>query len=209
MLAQLPEAARGCAGAQRPRGRDGPAQSRCGVPCSRAGYRCTPPAGAGGSLGRQVARPAAIPTPRSSGATWSPPVGDAAGRPLRHRSQASPPVPCKRPCRHHGPGLARAPRRCRRHAPGAGAPRLGIGSRPMRCNSPPSGRPTRFRTEWQRLVIAIRSCKGWAAADPVRRGEGKGTFFRVIAGPLATKADAQALCTRLKKAGAFCHPSGS
>ena len=38
---------------------------------------------------------------------------------------------------------------------------------------------------------------------------GKGTFYRVIAGPLASKAEAEALCVRLRRAGATCRPARS
>ena len=64
--------------------------------------------------------------------------------------------------------------------------------------------------EWQRLVRRYPDLNG-LELQPAQSVEvkGKGTFYRVIAGPLATRAEAQALCARLKKAGAFCRPSGS
>jgi tetratricopeptide (TPR) repeat protein len=63
--------------------------------------------------------------------------------------------------------------------------------------------------EWRRLV---KRHPDLAALElqPVQSVEvpGKGTFYRVIAGPLASKASADALCARLKRAGASCRLAG-
>jgi tetratricopeptide (TPR) repeat protein len=59
--------------------------------------------------------------------------------------------------------------------------------------------------EWRRLVKRHPDLAE-LALQPTQSVEvpGKGTFYRVIAGPLASKASADALCARLKKAGASC-----
>jgi tetratricopeptide (TPR) repeat protein len=64
-------------------------------------------------------------------------------------------------------------------------------------------------TEWQRLVKRHPDLAGLDLL-PTQSVEvpGKGTFYRVIAGPLASKAKAEALCARLKKAGASCRLAG-
>ena len=63
--------------------------------------------------------------------------------------------------------------------------------------------------EWRRLVKRYPDL-GALELQPVQSVEvaGKGTFYRVIAGPLATKAKADALCARLKEAGAACRLAG-
>ena len=73
------------------------------------------------------------------------------------------------------------------------------------CRSRPSRRPTRCRASGGGWSSAIPT---WATLElqPAQSVEvaGKGTFYRVIAGPLNSKAAAEALCARLKKAGASC-----
>ncbi|MFO1048002.1 MAG: tetratricopeptide repeat protein [Geminicoccaceae bacterium] len=63
------------------------------------------------------------------------------------------------------------------------------------------------RGEWQRL---LRHYPDLASLDlqPTQMVEvkGKGTFYRVIGGPLGSKAEADSLCARLTKAGASCRP---
>ena len=59
--------------------------------------------------------------------------------------------------------------------------------------------------EWQRLVKLYPDLAG-LDLQPTQAVEvaGKGTFYRVIAGLLASKASAEKLCAKLKKAGAAC-----
>ena len=59
--------------------------------------------------------------------------------------------------------------------------------------------------EWRRLVKRYPDLSAFEL-QPAQSVEiaGKGTFYRVIAGPLNSKAAAEALCARLKKAGASC-----
>ena len=62
--------------------------------------------------------------------------------------------------------------------------------------------------EWRRLVRRYPDLAG-LDLQPTQSVEvkGKGTFYRVIGGPLGSKAEADSLCARLKKAGASCRPS--
>jgi tetratricopeptide (TPR) repeat protein len=64
--------------------------------------------------------------------------------------------------------------------------------------------------EWQRLLKRYPDLRS-LELQPVQSVEvkGKGTFYRVIAGPLASKAEADALCARLRRAGASCRPASS
>lgn len=60
-------------------------------------------------------------------------------------------------------------------------------------------------SEWRRLVKRHPELSG-LELQPTQSVEvaGKGTFYRIIAGPIASKAEADSLCARLKKAGASC-----
>ena len=70
-------------------------------------------------------------------------------------------------------------------------------------------RADQVASEWRRLVKRHPDLAG-LELQPVQSVEvpGKGTFYRVIAGPLASKASADALCARLKRAGASCRLAG-
>ena len=59
--------------------------------------------------------------------------------------------------------------------------------------------------EWRRLTKRFPQLQG-LELQPAQSVEvaGKGTFYRVIAGPLASQAEAEALCARLSKAGGAC-----
>lgn len=59
--------------------------------------------------------------------------------------------------------------------------------------------------EWRRLVKRHADLAGLRLL-PTQSVEvaGKGTFYRVMAGPLGSKTQAEALCARLKKGGATC-----
>ena len=63
------------------------------------------------------------------------------------------------------------------------------------------------RGEWQRLVRHYPDLAD-LELQPTQMVEvkGKGTFYRVIGGPLGSKAEADSLCARLTKAGASCRP---
>ena len=59
--------------------------------------------------------------------------------------------------------------------------------------------------EWRRLVKRYPLLETFKLQPPQTvQVAGKGTFYRVIAGPLASKAEAEALCVRLRRAGAAC-----
>ena len=60
--------------------------------------------------------------------------------------------------------------------------------------------------EWRRLVAPVSAAATSSRLQPPQAVEvaGKGTFYRVIAGPLASQAEAEALCARLRKAGGSC-----
>ena len=62
--------------------------------------------------------------------------------------------------------------------------------------------------EWRRLIKRFPQLRG-LELQPAQSVEvaGKGTFYRVIAGPLASQAEAEALCARLSKAGGVCRPA--
>lgn len=66
-------------------------------------------------------------------------------------------------------------------------------------------RPDQVQGEWRRLVKRHPDLRT-LQLQPVQSVEvaGKGTFYRVIAGPLASKAAAEWLCARLRRAGAAC-----
>lgn len=60
-------------------------------------------------------------------------------------------------------------------------------------------------SEWKRLVARYPSLKGLELQAPQAvEVPGKGTFYRVIAGSFASRADAEAMCARLRQAGAAC-----
>ena len=59
--------------------------------------------------------------------------------------------------------------------------------------------------EWQRLIKRYPQLQELGLQPPQSvEVAGKGTFYRVIAGPLASQAEAEALCARLRKAGGVC-----
>ena len=59
--------------------------------------------------------------------------------------------------------------------------------------------------EWRRLVRRFPQLDQLDLQPPQAvEVAGKGTFYRVIAGPFATQAEADATCARLRKAGASC-----
>lgn len=62
--------------------------------------------------------------------------------------------------------------------------------------------------EWRRLIKRFPQLRGLELQPPQSvEVAGKGTFYRVIAGPLASQAEAEALCARLSKAGGVCRPA--
>jgi hypothetical protein len=83
-------------------------------------------------------------------------------------------------------------------SPAAGAGRFAVHLASVRD-------PNAVASEWQRLV----RLHPMLASLPLRRAEridlaGKGTFYRVAAGSFATRAEAQAVCDRLKTRGVYC-----
>jgi tetratricopeptide (TPR) repeat protein len=63
--------------------------------------------------------------------------------------------------------------------------------------------------EWQRLLKRFPQLRQLELQPPQSvEVAGKGTFYRVIAGPLASKVEAEALCASLSKAGGVCRPAG-
>ena len=59
--------------------------------------------------------------------------------------------------------------------------------------------------EWRRLVRRFPQLDQLALQAPQAvEVAGKGTFYRVLAGPFASRAEADATCARLRKAGASC-----
>ncbi len=66
-------------------------------------------------------------------------------------------------------------------------------------------RPDQVPGEWRRLAERYPDLRS-LELQPAQavEVEGKGTFYRVIAGPLASKAAAESLCARLRQAGAAC-----
>lgn len=62
--------------------------------------------------------------------------------------------------------------------------------------------------EWRRLIKRFPQLRELELQPPQSvEVAGKGTFYRVIAGPLASQAEAEALCARLSKAGGVCRPA--
>src|SRR3954451_235647 len=65
--------------------------------------------------------------------------------------------------------------------------------------------PAQVAPEWQRLLKRFPQLRQLALQSPQSvEVAGKGTFYRVIAGPLASQAEAEALCASLSKAGGVC-----
>ena len=58
--------------------------------------------------------------------------------------------------------------------------------------------------EWQRLTQFPQLGELQLQAPQVVEVTGKGTFYRVLAGPFPTKAAAEATCAELRKAGGTC-----
>jgi tetratricopeptide (TPR) repeat protein len=59
--------------------------------------------------------------------------------------------------------------------------------------------------EWKRLLTRFPPLRELELKAPQSvEVPGKGTFYRVIAGSFATRADAEAMCARLREAGAAC-----
>ena len=59
--------------------------------------------------------------------------------------------------------------------------------------------------EWQRLTVQFPQLGELQLQAPqVVEVTGKGTFYRVLAGPFPTKAAAEATCAELRKAGGTC-----
>jgi hypothetical protein len=69
--------------------------------------------------------------------------------------------------------------------------------------------PAEVPGEWQRLTGRYRVLAGLEPQAP-RKVEvpGKGVFYRVTGGAFATRAEAQAMCARLRSAGGYCMPVG-
>jgi hypothetical protein len=65
--------------------------------------------------------------------------------------------------------------------------------------------PAEVPGEWQRLAGRYQVLAGLELLRPTMvEVPGKGTFYRVIGGRFATEAEAQAICERLRPAGAYC-----
>jgi tetratricopeptide (TPR) repeat protein len=65
--------------------------------------------------------------------------------------------------------------------------------------------PDQVAPEWRRLVKRYRLLEPLELQPPQTvEVAGKGTFYRVIAGPLRSQAEAEAMCAKLRKAGAAC-----
>ncbi len=62
---------------------------------------------------------------------------------------------------------------------------------------------------WAQLRRAYKSILGKMVSDvsKVNLGPGKGIFYRLKAGPLASKAEAEKICRKLKRRRQYCEPS--
>ncbi|MEK0083272.1 tetratricopeptide repeat protein [Benzoatithermus flavus] len=65
--------------------------------------------------------------------------------------------------------------------------------------------PAQVDAEWKRLKARYPALKELDLRAPQTvEVPGKGTFYRIIAGSFASRADAEAMCARLRQAGAAC-----
>jgi hypothetical protein len=67
--------------------------------------------------------------------------------------------------------------------------------------------PTEVPEEWERLTKRYQVLAGLQPQAPKKvEVPGKGVFYRVIGGTFATRAEAQAVCQKLRSAGGYCMP---
>jgi hypothetical protein len=67
------------------------------------------------------------------------------------------------------------------------------------------GERAQVEPEWRRLAARYPQLARLELQPPQQvEVPGKGTFYRVIGGPLASRAEADSLCVQLRAAGASC-----
>ncbi|MFZ1426840.1 MAG: tetratricopeptide repeat protein [Geminicoccaceae bacterium] len=64
--------------------------------------------------------------------------------------------------------------------------------------------PAEVAAEWKRFSRRYPQLKGLDLMSAAVEVAGKGTFYRVLAGPLSSQAEAATLCTQLRQAGGSC-----
>ena len=179
-----------------------------GVP-GPVGLPPAPPDGRGGGPpGTGDADPAPVPEPSPAPATS--PTG-ATGKPVADGPHAGPV-----PAAMVGPPLAPADdeegaARVGDAAPAGVPPRVGVP--PASPPRPGAGRSRSRRCatrsdvsgEWRRAAARHPGLTGLQPRDPqVVEVPGRGTFWRVLAGSFATRAEAEAACDRLRDEGGAC-----